>query len=72
MNLATARSERRSKEVGIRKTLGSSKSKLILQFIIESVFMSFLAVLVSIAMIEIILPFFGKFVGRESKIRISK
>ncbi len=44
MNLATARSEKRSKEVGIRKTLGSSKFKLMVQFITESVFMSFLAV----------------------------
>ena len=68
MNLATARSEKRGKEVGIRKTLGSSKSKLIFQFITESIFMSFLAVMVSIALIEITLPFFGKFVGRELKL----
>jgi putative ABC transport system permease protein len=68
MNLATARSEKRSKEVGIRKTLGSGKSKLIIQFITESIFMSLLAVFLSIVMIETILPVFGKFVGRDLKL----
>ena len=68
MNLATARSERRSKEVGIRKTLGSSKMKLMLQFIIESIFMSFLSVLISLVLIELLLPLFGNFVGRELKL----
>jgi len=68
MNLATARSEKRSKEVGIRKTLGSSKTKLMVQFITESIFMSFLAVLVSVVMIETILPVFGRFIGKELKL----
>ena len=68
MNLATARSEKRSKEVGIRKTLGSSKLKLMLQFITESIFMSFLAVLISIALVELLLPLFGNFVGKELKL----
>ncbi len=68
MNLATARSENRSKEVGIRKTLGSSKSRLIMQFITESIFTTFLAVMISVVMIEIVLPVFGQFVGRELKL----
>ncbi|MGB8317443.1 MAG: ABC transporter permease, partial [Ignavibacteriaceae bacterium] len=68
MNLATARSEKRSKEVGIRKTLGSSKPRLIMQFITESIFTTFVAVMISVMMIEIVLPVFGGFVGRELKI----
>ena len=68
MNLATARSEKRGKEVGVRKTLGSSKLKLMFQFITESIFMSFLAVLISIALVELILPLFGNFVGKELKL----
>ena len=68
MNLATARSEKRGKEVGIRKTLGSNRSKLILQFITESVLMSFIAVLIAAFLLQIILPLFGKFVGRDLSI----
>ena len=68
MNLATARSERRAKEVGIRKTLGSSKTKLITQFIIEALMMSLLSVLISLALLEIILPLFNNLIGRELKL----
>ena len=59
MNLSTARSEKRAKEVGIRKTLGSNKAQLIRQFIAEAVLMSFLAALLSIILIEIFLPLFN-------------
>ena len=65
MNLTTARSERRSKEVGIRKTLGSNKSKLIGQFITESVLTSFLSVLIAIGLIQLVLPLFNDFVSRN-------
>ena len=68
MNLVTARSEKRSKEVGIRKTLGSNKLKLIWQFIGEAVFMSFLSVLLAIMLLEIILPLFNSLVGKELKL----
>jgi putative ABC transport system permease protein len=68
MNLATARSERRSKEVGIRKTLGSNKFKLILQFVSEAIVMSFLSVLVALALLEIILPSFNSLIGKELKL----
>ena len=44
MNLSTARSEKRAKEVGIRKTMGSSRRGLILQFIGESVLMTFIRI----------------------------
>ncbi len=70
MNLVTARSEKRSKEVGIRKTLGSNKIKLIWQFIGEAIVMSFLSVLVALALLEIILPLFNSLVGKELSLNL--
>jgi putative ABC transport system permease protein len=64
MNLATARAIRRTKEVGIRKTLGSKRAQLIRQFLAESVIMSFLAVAVSLFMVELLLPWFGNLTGK--------
>jgi len=65
MNLSTARSEKRSKEVGIRKTLGSNKLKLIWQFITESILMSAISVILSLALLEAILPVFNNLSGKE-------
>ncbi len=58
MNLATARSTKRIKEIGMRKVLGSSRKKLISQFIGEAVFISFIAFFLSILIVEITLPLF--------------
>ena len=68
MNLATARSEKRSKEVGIRKTLGSGRPRLIMQFITESIFTTLLSVIISVMLVEVVLPLFSQFVGRELKL----
>ncbi|MDR3627198.1 MAG: ABC transporter permease [Ignavibacteriaceae bacterium] len=67
MNLSTARSEKRSKEVGIRKTLGSDKLKLIVQFVTESVLMCAFAVLLALGLLEVIIPAFNSLVGKELK-----
>ncbi|WP_205510936.1 ABC transporter permease [Longitalea arenae] len=56
MNLSTARSEKRAKEVGIRKAVGSRRIQLIAQFLIESVFTTFVAFLLSILLIQLFLP----------------
>lgn len=64
MNLATARSLRRSKEVGLRKVVGAQKRQLIVQFLGESVTMSALAVLFSIILVVISLPVFNNLVQR--------
>jgi ABC-type antimicrobial peptide transport system permease subunit len=56
MNLATARSEKRSKEVGIRKTLGSQRKHLIVQFLCESMLTAFLAFILPVCLIQLILP----------------
>ncbi len=71
INLTTARSETRSKEVGIKKTLGSNKAKLIGQFLAESVVVALLSVLISIALIEITLPFFNQLAGKNLKLELS-
>ena len=60
MNLATARSERRAREVGIRKTLGSLRYQLITQFLSESMLLSILALTLAIAMAQLTLPFFNR------------
>ncbi len=64
MNLSTARSEKRAKEVGIRKVVGATKQKLIIQFISESVFLSFLSLLLAIGLVLLILPSFNNLVNK--------
>ncbi|MGN6193394.1 MAG: ABC transporter permease [Ginsengibacter sp.] len=59
MNLSTARSEKRAKEVGIRKTIGSLRSQLIKQFLTESVLISLLALVIAVILVIILLPFFN-------------
>ena len=60
MNLSTARSEKRAKEVGIRKVAGAQKSTLIFQFIGESVCLALLAGIVAIGIVEISLPAYNQ------------
>jgi putative ABC transport system permease protein len=59
MNMATAKSEKRAKEVGIKKTIGANRSSLILQFLTESMMLTFIAVVFSIAILELFLPTFS-------------
>src|SRR5688500_1403304 len=65
MNLATARSANRSKEVGIRKVMGSQRMQLIFQFITESVVMALMALIASLALIYILLPTFNTLANKE-------
>ena len=65
MNLATARSSRRLKEVGIRKVVGSSRTQLIHQFLLESIVVSLLSLLVACALVAALLPAFNAFLGTE-------
>lgn len=59
MNLSTARSEKRAKEVGIRKAIGSNKLSLISQFITESVILSLLSTIIAVLIVILSLPFFN-------------
>ncbi|MFI5159865.1 MAG: ABC transporter permease [Sphingobacteriales bacterium] len=70
MNLSTARSEQRAKEVGVRKVIGAGKSKLIGQFISEAVIMSFIAVFIAIGLIYLALPSFNELVQKELSVDI--
>ena len=65
MNLSTARSQRRAKEVGIRKTIGSGRSRLILQFFGEALLMSLLAILLAILLVLLARPFFDQLAGKN-------
>src|SRR5690606_31651834 len=64
MNLTTARSARRAKEIGIRKVTGSNKLQLVLQFLIESTLTAFIALLLSIGLIALFLPMFNTLAGK--------
>ncbi|MDO3625115.1 ABC transporter permease [Mucilaginibacter sp. BT774] len=70
MNLSTARSEQRAKEVGVRKVMGAGKGKLIGQFIGEAVIMSFIAVILAIGMIYAAMPSFNTLVQKELSVNI--
>ncbi|HZE85801.1 MAG TPA: ABC transporter permease, partial [Puia sp.] len=59
MNLSTARSEKRAREVGVRKVIGSSRRGLILQFLVESLVITFLAFLLSLSLVQLALPAFN-------------
>ncbi len=65
MNLTTARSIRRANEVGMRKALGANKLQLIGQFLSESFFLTFLAILVAFGLTYLLLPYFNTFAGKE-------
>ncbi|WP_290793472.1 ABC transporter permease [Flavihumibacter sp. UBA7668] len=64
MNLSTARSEKRAREVGIRKTLGSMRRQLVFQFIAESVLLALFAFLISVLVVWITLPSFSKLLNQ--------
>lgn len=65
MNLTTARSARRAKEIGIRKVTGSSKSQLVAQFLVESTLTAAFALLLSFGLIAILLPVFNSLSGKH-------
>lgn len=64
MNLTTARSARRAKEIGIRKVNGSSKKQLVFQFLSESLLTSFIAVLLSVLLVMVCLSMFNTISGK--------
>lgn len=65
MNLATARSERRAREVGIRKSLGSTRKYLILQFIGESLIISLISFVLAVLLAELVLPAYNNLVDKS-------
>ncbi len=65
MNLSTARSSLRTKEVGLRKVVGSGKKRIIFQFLVESIIMGYIALVAALIIVEILLPFYRNFVGSD-------
>ncbi len=68
MNLATARSAKRAKEVGLRKVIGAQKNQLISQFLIESVVMTLIALFFALILAELVLPTFNHLAGTKLSI----
>lgn len=65
MNLSTARSEKRAREVGIRKVMGSLRGQLVRQFLSESVLVAALSFVVSLLLAQLILPWFNNIAGKQ-------
>jgi len=65
MNLATARSEKRSKEVGIRKLLGANKGELVRQFLGESIIVSMIGLILAFLLASFLIPYFNDLTGKE-------
>jgi ABC-type antimicrobial peptide transport system permease subunit len=65
MNLSTARSEKRAREVGVRKTIGSAKSQLIYQFLSESFLITLFSFILSLALVSLALPWFNSILAKD-------
>jgi ABC-type antimicrobial peptide transport system permease subunit len=70
MNLATARSEQRSREVGVRKVMGAGRRMLVVQFIGESLLMSFISVAFAILILLLALPGFNQLVSKHLTLQL--
>ena len=70
MNLSTARSEKRAKEVGVRKAVGSGRKELIRQFLGESMLIAGLSFIFALGLVLIALPFFNKLTDKEMSLQI--
>jgi putative ABC transport system permease protein len=68
MNLSTAQSEKRAKEVGVRKTMGSQRKQLMFQFFCESLITVAIALLISLVIVWFTLPFFNTITAKQIKI----
>jgi putative ABC transport system permease protein len=65
MNLSTARSNKRAKEVGLRKTVGSSRGQLITQFLGESLLMTCFSLVIAIGLAALLMPIFDRLAGKQ-------
>ncbi len=71
MNLSTARSEKRAREVGVRKALGSSRKTIMGQFILESLLLSLFSMMLAFALVEVSLPYFNNLLAITIEINYS-
>lgn len=68
INLKTAQSVQRAKEVGVRKTMGSSKRNLVIQFLIETFIIFLVAYIIAFALVELLLPSYNQYLDKEIKL----
>ena len=71
MNLTTAKASSRLKEIGVRKTIGALKNNLIKQFLFESLLVTLISFLLSVALVNLVLPAFNKFTNKELSLALS-
>lgn len=64
-NLSVARSTRRAKEVALRKVMGASRRQLILQFLGETIFLTAIALILALVLVELAMPFYSEFLERD-------
>jgi len=69
INLKTAQAAQRAKEVGVKKVIGSSKSKLVFQFLMETFIICFVAYILAFAMVELLLPSYNKFLNKDIQLK---
>ena len=71
MNLTTARASSRLKEIGVRKTIGALENNLFKQFLLESFLVTFISFLVSVVLVNLILPAFNQFTNKQLSLGLS-
>lgn len=71
MNLATARSEKRQREVGVRKVMGSGKGRLIGQFIVEAITTAYISMILAVGLVALTLPAFNHLVQKELRLSLA-
>lgn len=70
INLATARAGTRGREVGIRKSIGANRGELILQFVLESVLLSWIALIFAVLLVQLLLPYFNDLTGKAVSLEL--
>ncbi len=71
MNLSTARSEKRAKEVGVRKAVGSERKQLISQFLYESILIAVCSFVLALGIVMLALPFFNKLTDKDMSLQLA-
>ncbi|MFC1724537.1 ABC transporter permease [candidate division KSB1 bacterium] len=71
VNLSTARSSARSKEIGIKKTLGSSRKNLIFQFLAETIFLTLISFVIAVCLVKLLLPYFNEIAAKQLELNIA-
>jgi putative ABC transport system permease protein len=71
MNLTTARASNRLKEIGVRKTIGAHRSDLIRQFLLESLLVTLISFVLSLGLVNLLLPAFNAFTGKQLSLGLS-